>query len=274
MASPSYRTRALVLKKTKLGEADLIVTLLAEDGSLIRAVAKGARKPKSTFASRLELFSRTSLLLAPGKNLDIITEARAEVPHASLRDDVVRSAAASVAAELFGHLAQEDLPAPRSFDLMDTFLGTLETTPVAAVPPVLSAALLKAMAISGYRPATRTCLTCGAPVGTQAAVSYSFEDGGPGCDACTPPTQTIVLAAPVLTWVETLIRTPFAAVAGLAPDAPIPVPATADAAVALVQFADALIRAHCGTHLKSLGFFQTVIIPLIFPCENAPASLK
>ncbi|MDH7506147.1 MAG: recombination protein O N-terminal domain-containing protein, partial [Candidatus Acetothermia bacterium] len=27
---PTYRTRALALKKTKLGEADLIVTLLAE----------------------------------------------------------------------------------------------------------------------------------------------------------------------------------------------------------------------------------------------------
>lgn len=45
MASPTYRCNALVLKKTKLGESDLILTCLKDDGSQLRAVAKGARKP-------------------------------------------------------------------------------------------------------------------------------------------------------------------------------------------------------------------------------------
>ena len=39
------RTRALVLDTTKLGEQDLILTLLGETGVQLRAVAKGARKP-------------------------------------------------------------------------------------------------------------------------------------------------------------------------------------------------------------------------------------
>ena len=52
MASPrTYRTRAIVLDKTKLGESDLILELLAENGSLVRAVAKGARKPGSRLAA-------------------------------------------------------------------------------------------------------------------------------------------------------------------------------------------------------------------------------
>ena len=55
MASATYTARAIVLRKTKLGESDLIVTLLAQDGSQARAVAKGARKPSSPFAARLEL---------------------------------------------------------------------------------------------------------------------------------------------------------------------------------------------------------------------------
>ena len=33
MAQPTYSTRALVLRRTKLGESDLILTLLSEDGS-------------------------------------------------------------------------------------------------------------------------------------------------------------------------------------------------------------------------------------------------
>ena len=57
MAADTYSLQALVLRKTKLGETDLIVTLLAQDGRQVRAVAKGARKPNSSFASRLEIFS-------------------------------------------------------------------------------------------------------------------------------------------------------------------------------------------------------------------------
>ena len=52
MSQPTYPLRALVLRRTKLGESDLILTLLAADGSLAKAVAKGARKPTSSFAAR------------------------------------------------------------------------------------------------------------------------------------------------------------------------------------------------------------------------------
>ena len=76
MASATYQSRVLVIKRTKLGETDCICTLLSQDGSQIRAVAKGARKPTSPFTSRLELFSVCDVLFAKGKSLDIIKEAR------------------------------------------------------------------------------------------------------------------------------------------------------------------------------------------------------
>ena len=76
MASPTKTITALVLRRTKLGETDVIVTLLAEDGSQVKAVAKGARKPTSSFASRLELYSVAKILVAEGKNLDIVKEVR------------------------------------------------------------------------------------------------------------------------------------------------------------------------------------------------------
>ena len=76
MAADTYSLQALVLRKTKLGETDLIVTLLAQDGRQVRAVAKGARKPNSSFASRLEIFSEVDLLLVCGKSLDIVKEAK------------------------------------------------------------------------------------------------------------------------------------------------------------------------------------------------------
>ena len=52
----TYHVRACVLDRTKLGETDLILTLLADDGRQLRAVAKGARKPGGRLAARMELF--------------------------------------------------------------------------------------------------------------------------------------------------------------------------------------------------------------------------
>ncbi|MBQ3328952.1 MAG: recombination protein O N-terminal domain-containing protein, partial [Eggerthellaceae bacterium] len=63
-ASRTYKARGIVLRKTKLGEKDLIVTLLSEDGSLLRAVAKGARKPGGSLAARIDLFRVVAALLA------------------------------------------------------------------------------------------------------------------------------------------------------------------------------------------------------------------
>ena len=60
---PAYPLRALVLRKTKLGETDLILTLLAADGRQVRAVAKGARKSRSRLGARVEPFSILDLLL-------------------------------------------------------------------------------------------------------------------------------------------------------------------------------------------------------------------
>ena len=42
---PSYPLRALVLRKTKLGETDVIVTLASDEGRQVRAVAKGLGAP-------------------------------------------------------------------------------------------------------------------------------------------------------------------------------------------------------------------------------------
>lgn len=76
MAGPTYSLHAIVLRKTKLGESDLILTLLAEDGRQVRAVAKGARQagiPRSPPGLKSLLKWKLS---ASGKSLDIVKEVR------------------------------------------------------------------------------------------------------------------------------------------------------------------------------------------------------
>ena len=73
--SRTYRTKVLVLDKTKLKETDLILTMLDERGRQVRAVAKGARKPGGRLAARCELFCTVDMLLAHGRSLDVVSQA-------------------------------------------------------------------------------------------------------------------------------------------------------------------------------------------------------
>ena len=103
-------TSAIVIDRTKLGESDLILTLLEADGSQGRAVAKGARKPGGKLAARVQLFCEDDLLLAVGRNLDVVAEAQLSCAHASLRGDLARVSAASVVCEVARLTSFADAP--------------------------------------------------------------------------------------------------------------------------------------------------------------------
>ena len=72
---PLYRDEGVVVRTTKLGEADRIVTLLTRSHGKIRAVAKGVRRVKSRFGGRLEPFMRVDVLIATGRTLDVVSQA-------------------------------------------------------------------------------------------------------------------------------------------------------------------------------------------------------
>ena len=126
MASRSYSVRALVLRRTKLGESDVICTLLSCDGSQIRAVAKGARKPSSSFASRLEVYSVCDLLLCQGKTLDIVKEARLLEGNEHLRRDYALMEAASPMVEILDKTTQVGLEDERLFPMTCVALKALK----------------------------------------------------------------------------------------------------------------------------------------------------
>ena len=107
----SLRTQAIVLGHTKLAESDLILTALAVDGTQLRCVAKGARKPGGRLASRTQLFCETDLLVSRGRSLGIVSEAQLVCAHARLAGDLSRVSAASVVAEV-ARLTSRGHPTP------------------------------------------------------------------------------------------------------------------------------------------------------------------
>lgn len=247
MAAPTYHVRALVLRKTKLGEADLILTLLAQDGSQLRAVAKGARKPQSSFSSRLELYCVVDLLCAKGRTLDIVKEARLVEGVESLRYDVLRATAAAPLVELLAKMSQPGLENAVLFDSSCAALAALSSCPYEALPSITAAHLLKILAYCGLRPSFDVCVGCGCSVGVSSCeVPMSFAEGGVACASCRAGVDSQLVPAESVAWGRALLGARFAQIAADPPDY--------DVSFGVLRLSQGLIHAHVGSKLKALEF--------------------
>src|SRR6476646_11311739 len=135
MAHPHvYSTEAICLRRTDFGEADRILTLFTPTYGKVRAVAKGVRRTTSRLAGHLEPFTRTQLLLATGRDLDIVTQAEAKERLDALRQDVGHATGAGYVAELVDRFLEDADPHPRLYTLFVETLRLLDDGAAAPAP--------------------------------------------------------------------------------------------------------------------------------------------
>lgn len=252
MARASYKIRAIVLRKTKLGEADLILTLLASDGSQLRAVARGARKPSNTFSARLELYSIVEILCSEGKSLDIIKEARLLQSNERLRCDINYAAGAAPMVELLDKVTQIGLTDERFFEMTEVAFSALERVRSSMIPALCAAHLLKTLAFAGLRPSLKVCVCCGKttdPDGSGEYARISSREGGMICDVCAADFDTILMSQAVISWVNYLLTSSFADIEKEDIDL--------RASFEVLHFCQSWTKEHIGTQLKSLNFIFT-----------------
>lgn len=187
----TYPADAIVLHQTKLKETDLILTLVLSDGSKLSAVAKGARKGGGRLAARVGLFSECTLLLAKGRNLDVIAEAQLKDAHQALRMNPEKMYAASRVAEVTSLVCLEDVPDAFVFAITKKALTCIEEAPDEAhLDLLVSAYVIKLLAHSGWRPELSSCIACGE--GNPSF--FSSLAGGLLCESCvrdTPGAQSV-----------------------------------------------------------------------------------
>jgi DNA repair protein RecO (recombination protein O) len=208
-----------VLRRKDIGEADRILTLFTPELGKVRAVAKGIRKPRSRKAGHLELFTCTKLLLAVGRDLDIITQAEGVEPYRPLRDDLLRSAYGAYMVELLDRFtpdAEENLDLYRLLRQGLSWAATAEDLALAA-----RYYELQLLGLAGYQPQLRRCVVCGRVL---AAVEqfFSTAEGGVVCPSCaaqragTPgPSGRLPLSLGALKLLRFMQSSPYARVAAL-----------------------------------------------------------
>lgn len=185
-----YKATGIVLHRIALGETDKIVTLLTREFGKLGAVAKGARRLTSKLGGATELFTYSSLLLATGKSLDVISQCEVRETFPALRSDLGLLARATYLCELTDRLIEEREPNPDVFDLLLSALYLLQRA--TQVPDLIVHAYeLHLLAERGYTPALDTCVRCGRALGQQK-VGFSPSLGGALCNACRYAAQDAI----------------------------------------------------------------------------------
>jgi len=190
----TYRTEGIVLRGRDLREADRLLTIITPDRGKVRAVAKGVRKMTSKKSGHLEPFCRCAMLLAQGRDLDLIAQVEMIEPFPRLRADLDLLGPAYYLAELVDTFSEEE---SGSRALYEAFVAALVALDVGADA---SAACrwfeLFILTLNGLAPAWSVCAGCNAPIAADVSYVASVERGGLLCPACR---HLDVLAQPIET---------------------------------------------------------------------------
>jgi DNA repair protein RecO (recombination protein O) len=122
-------TAAILLRKTKLSDTSLIVGWFTEAHGKIKTVAKGARRPKSAFAGRLDLFFEAEIQFIRSRKseLHILKEVVLREPFGGLRQNYQRVQLASYFVELIELVTEPDHAVPDLFGLVKRAFGYLNS---------------------------------------------------------------------------------------------------------------------------------------------------
>lgn len=178
-----YRDEAIVLRTHKLGEHDRIITALTLRHGKIRTVAKGVRRPKSRFGSKLEPMMHTDLQCYEGRNLDTVTQAIVLDPWAAaITRDYAAWTAGQAILETCDRLTEDREPSVQQYRLLAGAMTALAAGDHDS-GLVLDAYLLRALAIAGWSASFSSCARCGLPGPHRA---FNIASGGVVCPDCRP----------------------------------------------------------------------------------------
>jgi len=121
-------TAGIVLRKRKFSETSLIVSWCTEARGCIQTVAKGARRAKSPFAGKLDLFfeSDISIIVSRKSNLHTLTEVVLKNTFAGIRQNYLRTQTAAYFVELIEICTERDHREPELFSLLHRAFGYLD----------------------------------------------------------------------------------------------------------------------------------------------------
>jgi DNA repair protein RecO (recombination protein O) len=132
-------------------------------------------------SGHLDLYTRSTIMLARGRQLDIVTQADTVETFRALREDLWRTSYAHYVAELLDGFSAEALPNYPVYALAVTTFRRLASS--SNLRLAVRAFELQLLGMTGYRPQLHRCLHCDATIQPQVN-RFSAKMGGVLCPDC------------------------------------------------------------------------------------------
>ena len=124
------KTRANLLRRYPLTETSLIIQWCSDEFGILKTVAKGARRPKSPFAGKLDLYfdCEIEFVRARSGELHILKELEIVDARLGLRSSWLQTQAAAYFGQLIEQVTELEAPVPQLADLLRRALDYLAGT--------------------------------------------------------------------------------------------------------------------------------------------------
>jgi DNA repair protein RecO (recombination protein O) len=190
----TYSVEAVVARASDFGEADKLVTLLTPFKGVVRAVAKGARKPKSKLGGNTDLLLHIKASLHEGRTLDGLSQVESIHSFRSARASLEKMSTALYMVELAERFSVEGGPNPPLFHHLVQSLEVLDSEPLS---PLLSRWFeVRLLQLNGFLPVIGQCVDCGTALEPEDHV-FSPARGGLVCPDCRASESDVLLPASV-----------------------------------------------------------------------------
>ena len=201
----TYRTIGLTLRKSPIGEADLLSVLFTREHGKLELRARGARRLTSRLMGHFEPLTLLRLSVARGRSLDVVAEAEVVTAFPEVKTDYAVTARGLYVAELVDAFSALSVSNAGLFDLAVQTLEAIGEKPAADLP--LRYFDLHLLNLSGFLPELYICVECGEELEPERH-RFAVGAGGTLCPDCGPPDVIVrPLSLPALKVLRLLHRT-------------------------------------------------------------------
>lgn len=180
----TYSLTAVNVGSFAIGESDKVITLFSSERGLVKAVAKGARKPGAKISGKADLLNVNRLLLATGRSLDIITEAESFETFPLLRSDLSKLSYGLYYAELTNQFGQGLLDESEIY--FEYLCDALRKQAQGEAEPAFLCLRFQLFLLHllGYQPELDACVLCREILGDWNISVFDHDLGGALCEQC------------------------------------------------------------------------------------------
>lgn len=188
---PLRESEAVVLRSFPLGEADRVVSFLSRSMGKLRGVARGARRPKSSFGASLEPLSHIRVWFYERESRELVRINQCELLESFLgaQRDYPSGLALSLVSEVTEAVLPDREPSDAVFRLVLLTARSILESGKIALP--VSYFLLWSVRLAGWLPELDRCSRCRRELGSEGAYAAAVH-AGLACGKCEQPEMQLL----------------------------------------------------------------------------------